>query len=96
VQYANLNQLIPLALAEFWWGASPSAGLRKHGRYYPACRSRCRVLLPRLLEGISIATPGHEVAPLFDDSFPQTLFEDDQLLVVLKPEGMLSVPGKVG
>jgi len=95
VQYANLNQLVPLALAEFWWGAPPNAGLRNHGRYYPACRSRCRVLLPRLLEGLSIATPKHEVTPSFDNRYPQTLFEDDELLVVLKPAGMLSVPGKV-
>ncbi|HAC22138.1 MAG TPA: RNA pseudouridine synthase, partial [Porphyromonadaceae bacterium] len=37
LQYAYLNGMKPLAMAEFWWGDSPKTEIRKHGFYYPAC-----------------------------------------------------------
>ncbi len=95
VQYANQHQLQPVALAEFWWGASPVGGLRQHGRYYPSCRSRCRVLLPFLLGGVDVAIPRHEQLPDFSAEYPRTIHEDDDIVVVDKPAGLLSVPGKV-
>jgi len=95
VQCANLYRLQAVALAEFWWGAPPVGGLRQHGRYYPACRSRCRVLLPFMLNGHSIATPKHEQGVHYSNKYPITLYEDDDIVLVEKPFGLLSVPGKV-
>lgn len=99
VQYANNNALVPLALAEFWWGRAPSAaqmsGFRKHGRYYPSCRSRCRNILPFMLEGFSVTVPLHEQPVEFGFEYPRTLHEDEDIVVIEKPAGLLSVPGKV-
>lgn len=83
----------PIALAEFWWGDSPTAGGRQHGRYYPACRGRCATVLPFMLDGIECEPP-----PLFLDSSirgdPTVVFEDEWIVVVNKPSGLLSVPGR--
>lgn len=88
-------RLNPVCLGEFWWGASPTSGVRHHGRYYPACRGKCRPLLPFMLSGLEVTLPDHERPVYFPDSEPQTIYEDEHLLVIEKPAGMLSVPGKV-
>ena len=95
LQYAHSRNLVPIALAEFWWGAAPVGGLREHGRYYPACRSRCRKVLPYMLNGIPCSVPLHEQPVNFSADYPHTLYEDDDIVVVEKPAGLLSVPGKV-
>lgn len=95
IHYANYFNLLPLAVAEFWWGASPPGALRKHGHYYPSCRSRCRKLLPTLLKGLSVTVPLHEQPVSFAVEVPKTLYEDEDIVVVDKPAGLLSVPGKV-
>lgn len=95
LHFANQNKLVPVALAEFWWGAAPINGLRTHGRYYPSCRSRCRVILPFMLSGLTVTVPLHERAVELSDQYPITLYEDDDIVVVEKPAGLLSVPGKV-
>lgn len=84
--------LTPIALAEFWWGPPPAAGGRWHRHVYPACRGRCGVILPFMLQGLDV-----EPAPAFEDptaGVPAVLFEDAALLVVNKPAGLLSVPGR--
>lgn len=84
--------LTPIALAEFWWGPPPAAGGRWHTHAYPACRGRCGVILPFMLQGLAV-----EPAPAFEDpraGVPAVLHEDDALLVVDKPAGLLSVPGR--
>ncbi len=91
--YAHRHGLRPLALAEFWWGASPLGGGRHSEHFYPPCKSKCGPLLPFLLQGVE-----HERAPLYatetiSPSEPLCIFEDDALAVVNKPCGMLSVPG---
>ena len=48
------HTLRPLALAEFWWGAPALTGERQAGEYYPACQSKCGVVLPYMLEGLSV------------------------------------------
>lgn len=87
--------LRPLALAEFWWGPPPATGGRHDGRYYPACRGKCGPVLAHMLEGLEV-----EAAPLFGADAgalePQVVFEDRWLLVVDKPVGLLSVPGRSG
>jgi tRNA pseudouridine32 synthase/23S rRNA pseudouridine746 synthase len=86
------SQLTPVCLAEFWWGADQ--GLRRHGRYYPACRSKCRPILPHMLQGVAVTVPAHEAAVEFPPQQPEFVFEDDSLVVLAKPAGMLSVPGQ--
>ncbi len=91
LQYAFLHDLRPLAMAEFWWGASPKTELRRHLHYYPACRGKCKPILAFMLQGLDVAP-----CPL-DSVEKKTLeivYEDAFLAVVNKPEGMLSVPGK--
>jgi tRNA pseudouridine32 synthase/23S rRNA pseudouridine746 synthase len=52
------HRLRPLALAEFWWGAPAVTGERQAGEYYPACQSKCGVVLPYMLAGLPV-----ELAP---------------------------------
>lgn len=92
LQYAYSQGLYPLAMAEFWWGRSPRREIRRHGAYYPSCTGKCRPILRHMLQGLEV-----EENPLESDvAAPQleTLYEDDALMVVNKPEGMLSVDGK--
>lgn len=93
LQYAYQHQLEPIAMAEFWWGDSPKTEIRHQGYYYPACKGKCEPILHHMLQGLRV-----DENPLLADSHRETkldiLYEDDYLLVINKPEGMLSVPGK--
>lgn len=95
LSYCFDQQLTPLCMAEFWWGATPSSGIRHHGSFYPPCRGRCGVILPVMLQGIATGQTTHEVLQVFADDQPAVVFEDKTLIVVNKPAGMLSVPGKI-
>jgi tRNA pseudouridine32 synthase / 23S rRNA pseudouridine746 synthase len=91
---AYRHHLKPLALAEFWWGAPPVTGERHAGLYYPACRSKCGEVLPYMLQGLAVdPAPAPEPAPGQDEAM-RILYEDAWLLVVDKPYGLLSVPGR--
>ena len=88
--------LVPLALAEVWWGAPPLTGGRHAGAFYPSCRGKCGVILPHMLDGLALAP-----APVFGAGGvaadePRTVYEDAWLVVVDKPAGLLSVPGRSG
>jgi tRNA pseudouridine32 synthase/23S rRNA pseudouridine746 synthase len=92
LQYAFLNHLQPICIAEFWWGKSPSSEVRLHGQYYPACRGKCEPILAHMLEGISL-----EKNPMLEQASVKeipVIYEDDYLLLVNKPPEFLSVPGK--
>ena len=93
LQQAYLHGWKPIAMAEFWWGDSPKTEIRHHGHYYPACKGKCEPILHHMLQGLRV-----DENPLLADSHRETkldiLYEDDYLLVINKPEGMLSVPGK--
>ncbi|GAV19324.1 tRNA pseudouridine32 synthase / 23S rRNA pseudouridine746 synthase [Mariprofundus micogutta] len=93
IHFAHQHQLQPLALAEFWWGASPSTGVRHHGHYYPACRGKCRPILPFMLRGLNVE-PEPDYAQEIDADEPTVVYDDDDLLVVNKPAGLMSAPGK--
>ncbi|MDQ3192243.1 MAG: pseudouridylate synthase [Bacteroidota bacterium] len=54
LQYAFQNQMIPIAIAEFWWGLSPKSEFWKHGHFYPACREKCEPILSHMLKGIEL------------------------------------------
>ncbi len=92
IHYAQQHQLQPLALAEFWWGASPAAGVRHHEYFYPACRGKCRPILPFMLRGLNV-----EPEPCYgqgvDPSEPHVVYEDEEILVINKPPGLMSEPG---
>ena len=93
LQYAFKTSLVPLALAEFWWGKSPTSEVRKHGMFYPACNSKCKPILGHMLEGLEVdENPMAENNSQFSDL--DILYEDNYLVLVNKPCGMLSVPGK--
>ena len=93
LQYAYFHHYRPVAMAEFWWGDSPKAEIRYHGHYYPACKGKCEPILGHMLQGLEV-----EENPLLEDNHRTTvldiIYEDDYLLIVNKPAGMLSVPGK--
>lgn len=93
LQYAYLNRLRPLAMAEFWWGESPRGEIRRHGYYYPACKGKCGPILNHMLQGLVVDANPLEEQP-GQPAALEILFEDEWLLVVNKPDGMLSVPGK--
>lgn len=86
--------LTPLALAEFWWGAPSSAGDRREGVFYAACRGKCLPILTHMLEGLPADPPPLFGAAAIGADQPRTVFEDEHLLVVHKPSGMLTVPGR--
>lgn len=94
LQYCYQCQLEPVCLGEFWWGAEPSGGIRHHRQYYPACRGKCGPILPFMLRGLTVTVPRHEQPAAFTDNEPVVVFEDSSIVVVDKPAGMLSVPGK--
>ena len=93
LQYAYLHQLKPLAMAEFWWGDSPKNEIRHHGYCYPSCKGKCEPILQHMLQGLEV-----DENPLLnlvhEEEELEIVFEDEWLLVVNKPAGMLSVPGK--
>ncbi len=93
LQYAFLHQLQPIAMAEFWWGASPKSEVRRHRQFYPACRGKCQPILAHMLEGIE-TDPNPMLQNHGEQKTIEVLFEDKHLLVIHKPVELLSVPGK--
>jgi tRNA pseudouridine32 synthase/23S rRNA pseudouridine746 synthase len=78
--WAARNGFEPLALAEFWWGPT-SVGGKQSGQFYPACQERCQPLLGPLL-AVAMRAP------------VKVLYQDQHLVVVDKPSGLLTVPGR--
>lgn len=95
LQYAYVSGLHPVAMAEFWWGASPRGEVRRHGCYYPACRGKCGPILRHMLQGLDV-DPNPLERPAAACGEPRVFWEDASLAVVCKPAGMLSVPGLGG
>ena len=92
LQYAYLHHLRPVCMAEFWWGESPASEIRHHLHYYPACRSKCLPILTHMLKGLDVAP--NPLAQKRHSAEPRVLYADEYIMVVDKPVGMLSVPGK--
>ena len=92
LQYAYLHHLRPVCMAEFWWGESPASEIRHHLHYYPACRSKCLPILTHMLKGLNVAP--NPLAKKRHTAEPRVLYADEYIMVVDKPAGMLSVPGK--
>lgn len=92
LQYAFLHGYKPLAMAEFWWGATPKSEIRKHKQFYPACSGKCKPILAHMLEGIPTDENPFLQVPQ-ENSNIEIVYEDEYLLVVNKPSGLRSVPG---
>ena len=92
LQYAYKNNMQPICMAEFWVGESPVGEVRHNGNFYPSCKGKCLPILTFMLQGVDVEK---EVVaePL---SQVEILYEDDYIIAVNKPSGMLSSPGKVG
>ncbi|MBN2041031.1 MAG: RNA pseudouridine synthase [Spirochaetes bacterium] len=92
LQYAYENGLDPVAMAEFWYGCAPPSEIRRHGSFYPPCRSKCEPILRHMLQGLNVETdPMVHSVP---EKQLEIIYEDEAVAVVNKPEGLLSVPGK--
>jgi len=92
LQYAFSHDLKPIALAEFWWGQSPNAEIRKHQQFYPACQGKCKPILTHMLNKTEMDTNPMLQNPAIGKEL-EYLFEDDDMLVIHKPAEFLSVPG---
>lgn len=93
LQYAFANDLQPICLAEFWWGISPNSEIRKHKNSYPACQSRCKLILSHMLQDLKM-DENLLIENLSEKQQLTIIYEDDVLVVVNKPGEFLSVPGK--
>lgn len=91
LQYAFSHHWQPMALAEFWMGAPPKNELRREGCFYQPCSGKCRPILRWMLGDAFLPTlSSYPLDPI------ETIFEDEWLMVINKPAGILSVPGKTG
>jgi tRNA pseudouridine32 synthase / 23S rRNA pseudouridine746 synthase len=110
LQYAATQGLTPLAMAEFWWGCPSANGDRLPGHFYGACEDRCQPIMGFLLAGLKprlqpltrLQEPALRATPTPIQSLESAstaldlpiLYEDDWLIAIDKPAGLLSVPGR--
>ena len=91
LQYAYSLGYKSLQMAMFWWGESPKEEIRHHLHFYPACNGKCKPILQWMLPA-STFEPAAVDLSLYNKV--ETLYEDREIAVIHKPEGLLSVPGK--
>lgn len=92
LQYAFLNKMEPLAMAEFWWGASPKSEIKKHQNFYPACWGKCKPILSHMLEGMEVDENPFTKNNALDKDL-EIIYDDEFMVVINKPADFLSVPG---
>lgn len=91
LQYAFTHGMRPVEMAMFWWGEPPKTEIRQHGQFYPACNGKCKPLLTWMLKGMNVAANALETEA---EQSIEIIYEDYDLAVILKPSGMLTVPGR--
>jgi tRNA pseudouridine32 synthase / 23S rRNA pseudouridine746 synthase len=91
-QYAFRHGYGPVCMAEFWWGPSPLSEVRKHGLFYPSCKSKCEPILGHMLKGLEVEDNPLLHNPAIGKNLV-IVYEDDALVIVNKPAEFLSVPG---
>jgi tRNA pseudouridine32 synthase/23S rRNA pseudouridine746 synthase len=93
LHYAYTHALTPICLAEFWYGKSPSSEIRKHGYFYPACKTKCLPILTHMLIGLDV-----DPNPLEDNPTKlaqlDIVYDDEDIIAINKPHDFLSVPGR--
>ncbi|AFZ23849.1 23S RNA-specific pseudouridylate synthase [Cylindrospermum stagnale PCC 7417] len=92
LHYAATHNLKPLAMAEFWWGTSLANQDKIQGEFYGACAERCQPLMGFLLSGLKPHPPAFSPASTMGEV--PIIYEDQWLIAVNKPPGLLSVPGR--
>ena len=93
LQYAYQQGLKPLCMAEFWWGQPTKEELRHHLNFYPACRGKCKPILTWMLQGLDVDPDPESLG--FEHLEIPIVYEDDAIVVVDKPSGLLSTPGRI-
>ena len=91
LQYAYSLGYKPLQMAMFWWGESPKEEIRHHLHFYPACNGKCKPILQWMLPASTFELAAVDLS-IYNKV--ETLYEDREIAVIHKPEGLLSVPGK--
>ncbi len=105
LNHATKNRLTPIGLSEFYWGKENRSGTRQHGEFYSACTEKCQPILGFMLCGIEERNNGimkhgndgnfiNSTIPPFHHSTIPILHADPEFVVVVKPSGLLAVPGK--
>ncbi|MEM7712221.1 MAG: pseudouridine synthase [Cyanobacteria bacterium P01_A01_bin.68] len=92
LHYAATHNLKPIAIAEFWWGESTQD--KKTGEFYGACVERCQPLMGFLLSGLKSGRQEEIFNPSLITREIPIIYEDEWLIAVDKPSGLLSVPGR--
>ncbi|GAA5645971.1 hypothetical protein Vpro01_01723 [Vibrio proteolyticus] len=93
LHYAFKHGFTPIAMAEFWWGQSPKSEVRQHKSFYPSCHSKCHPILGHMLQGMPVDDNPLE-ENWAEDLELEIVYQDEAMVVINKPSGMLSVPGK--
>lgn len=90
LQYAYINHFTPLAMGEFWVGASIQNVMRVDGQFYPSCQRKCKPILSHMLIGLDV-----EPNPLQKEAQNgfRIVYEDQWIVVINKPGGLQSIPG---
>jgi tRNA pseudouridine32 synthase / 23S rRNA pseudouridine746 synthase len=92
LQFAYLNAMTPICMAEFWWGMAPDSEVRIHGHFYPSCKSKCEPILGHMLQGLAVdENPITAIHPPLELDI---IYEDDWIVAINKAPEYLSVPGK--
>ena len=96
LQYAYLHGYKPIVMGEFWYGTEKLG--RRNWEFYPSCKGKCGPILRHMLQGLKVDSTSFHTSygcdPLPDKYTPEIIYEDEYLLAVNKPAGLLSVPGK--
>ncbi|MFI3258824.1 MAG: pseudouridine synthase [Rikenellaceae bacterium] len=94
LHYALTHSYTPLSIGEFWVGRSPRGEVRHDGEFYGACRGKCEPILGFVLQGVDMeercdatSTKRYQLSDL------EILFEDQAIVAINKPSGLLSVDG---
>lgn len=96
LQAAYLMGAQPLCMGEFWIGRSPADEVRRDGHFYPACHSRCQPVLEHMTQGLLVESNPMAARYQATRGKFSVQYADGSIIIVRKPEGMLSVPGKDG
>ena len=91
LQYAFTHGMRPIEMAMFWWGKAPKTEIRQHKQFYSACNAKCKPLLTWMLKGMNVAVNALETET---EQSINIVYEDRDLAVIVKPSGMLTVPGR--
>ena len=94
LQYAYAHGLRPLQMAMFWYGPSPRDEVRHHLQCYPACRGKCKPILDWMMSRQTSGPVQPDLEREEGECFPKVAYNGSSFLVLQKPAGLLSVPGR--